>query len=256
MNPDLTSMVKLASAAAREAGQKLRDRNTEWTNVTSGKHHDLKLSADRQSEQIILATLQGGSRYPVLSEEAGEIGTPDADGFRWIVDPLDGTVNYRYDLPLSCVSIALWQGATPCCGVVYDFCRDELFHAAAGLGAFLNGQPTGVTATTRQDQAIIATGFPVNRDFADDALRNFIATLQNFRKVRLLGSAALSLAYVASGRADAYHEEDIMLWDVAAGIALVNAAGGCTSVEMSKRVPNACRVFAAARPELMPSFSP
>lgn len=249
-------MVRLASTAARAAGQSLRSRIAEWNQVTSDQHHDLKLGADRQSEQIIMAKLHDGSNYPVLSEEIGETGYPDPHGYRWIVDPLDGSVNYRYGLPLACVSIALWRNATPCCGVVYDFWRDELFHAATGLGAFLNGQPTGVTATANLDQAVIATGFPANRDFADDALRKFITTLQRFRKVRLLGSAALSLAYVASGRVDAYHEEDIMLWDVAAGMALVNSAGGCASMKMSERVPNACRVFAAARPELIPSVSP
>jgi myo-inositol-1(or 4)-monophosphatase len=247
-------MAGLASTAARKAGQSLRSRIAEWNHVTSNKPRDIKLGADRQSEEIILAILRGDSNFPVLSEETGETGNPDPQGYRWIVDPLDGSVNYRYGLPLACVSIALWRDTIPCCGVVYDFWRDELFHAAAGFGTFLNGQPTRVTATTCQDQAIIATGFPANRDFADDALRMFLSTLQRFRKVRLLGSAALSLAYVASGRVDAYYEEDIMLWDVAAGLTLVNSAGGYTSVEMSKRVPNACRVFAAARPELVPHF--
>jgi myo-inositol-1(or 4)-monophosphatase len=251
MNPELAPLKRLAERAAREAGQKLRERNSELTGVTSGKHHDLKLSADRQAEEIILAMLSGDSKYPVLSEEAGEKGKPDPNGFRWIVDPLDGTVNYRYGLPLSCVSIALWQNATPRCGVVYDFWRDELFSAIPASGALLNEQAIHVTAATRRDEAVIATGFPVNRDFESVSLRRFISTVQQFRKVRLLGSAALSLAYVASGRADAYYEEDIMLWDVAAGVALVNAAGGCTSVIMSALIPHACTVFAAGRQELM-----
>ena len=250
MHRDLSSLIQMASTAARKAGEILRSRNIEMTDVTSDRHHDIKLKADRQSEEIILTTLSDGSNYPVLSEESGQIGKEDINGFRWIVDPLDGTVNYRYGLPLSCVSIALWQNEIPCCGVVYDFWRDELFHSSKDSGAFLNDKPIHVTSKTSINASILATGFPVNRDYADRAIHEFLSTIQRFRKVRLLGSAALSLAYVACGRIDAYYEEDIMLWDVAAGIALVNAAGGFTSIKKSIRVPNACSVFAAGRQEL------
>jgi myo-inositol-1(or 4)-monophosphatase len=187
----------------------------------------------------------------VLTEEAGAVGATDPQDYQWIVDPLDGTVNYRYGIPFSCVSIALWKGREPRCGVVYDFWRDELFRASAGSSAFVNEQELHVTTTARREDAVIATGFPVNRNFKNNSLRQFLATVQQFKKVRLLGSAALSLAYVASGRTDAYYEEDIMLWDVAAGVALVKAAGGCVSVEMSVRVPYACSVFAAGRSALL-----
>ncbi|HIF10878.1 MAG TPA: inositol monophosphatase, partial [Sneathiellales bacterium] len=114
----------------------------------------------------------------------------------------------------------------PVLGVVYDFNRDELFTGIVGRGAQCNGLAIRPSSTQRQQEAVLGTGFPVSRDFAASALREFIEQIRNFRKVRLLGSAALSLSYVACGRLDVYTEENIMLWDVAGGCALVKAAGG------------------------------
>jgi myo-inositol-1(or 4)-monophosphatase len=187
---------------------------------------DVKLQADTEAESIVLDVLRKTSDYPVLAEEGGMSGAPSGSGPFWIVDPLDGTLNYSRNIDLCCVSIALYDGLVPILGVVYDFNRHDLFSGVVGAGADLNGEPISPTSVTEPGRAVLATGFPVQRDFGSTALQSFMSQVQQFKKIRLLGSAALSLAYVASGRVDAYTEEDIMIWDVAAGVALVQASGG------------------------------
>jgi myo-inositol-1(or 4)-monophosphatase len=225
----------LARQAALGAGELLTRLRAGELAVDSDAGRDIKLAADRQAEAAILETLAASS-YPVLAEESGA-SSPQADGPRWIVDPLDGTVNFKRGLDLCCVSVALWEGDNPLLGVVYDFNRRELFSGLVGQGAWRNGEPIRVSAVTDPAKAVLGTGFPVNRDFASPGLSRFIERVQAFKKLRLLGSAALSLAWVACGRIDAYCEEDIMLWDVAAGLALVAAAGGFAEASPSSARP-------------------
>jgi myo-inositol-1(or 4)-monophosphatase len=122
----------------------------------------------------------------------------------------------------------------PLLGVVYDFNRDEMFTGLVTEGAWLNGMPIKVSDVVEESKAVLCTGFPISTDFSELALLNFVKDIQSYRKVRLIGSAALSLAYVASGRVDAYQENDIAIWDVAAGIAIVKAAGGVAHFRPSK----------------------
>jgi fructose-1,6-bisphosphatase/inositol monophosphatase family enzyme len=147
-------------------------------------------------------------------------------GLIWIVDPLDGSLNFMRGIPICCVSIGLWQKDLPILGVIYDFQRRELFTGLAGERAFLNGKPIRVSKIKKRADAVLCTGFPVKADFTKRNIVDTVEDIMAFKKVRLLGSAALSLAYVACARADFYREEDIRLWDVAAGLAIVNAAGG------------------------------
>lgn len=222
MNPDLA----LAVSAARQAGALLRAGFAAGSAVRSEAGRDLKLEADVEAERVILATLRGASPHPILSEESGADPGFSTDGRYWVVDPLDGTLNYGRRLPLGCVSIGLWERDRPLLGVVHDFLRDECFTGEVGRGAACNDAPIRVSAFARPDQAVLTTGFPNARDFGDAALLGFVKDAQRFKKLRLLGSAALSLAWLAAGRADAYREDDIWFWDVAAGLALVAAAGG------------------------------
>jgi myo-inositol-1(or 4)-monophosphatase len=224
---DYREALELAENAARVAGQHLVATPLAERHIDSAIGKDIKLGADREAERIILHALRGIG-YPLLSEECGLQGVID-DSPYWVVDPLDGTMNYSRGLGLECVSIALWQQDRPLLGVIYDFNRDELFAGLVGYGATRNGEVIHVSSLANRGQAILATGFPVGRDYGSESLACFIGRVRSFKKVRMLGSAALSLAWLACGRVDSYWEESINLWDVGAGLALVLAAGGWIS---------------------------
>jgi len=145
-------------------------------------------------------------------------------------------MNFSRTLPFCAVSIALGTVNTPMLGVVYDFNRDDLFSGVVGAGAWRNGAPMQVSRITETSRAVLTAGFPVNFVYEDGPLMQFAQMARRFRKLRMFGSAALSLAYVAAGLADAYAEDDIMLWDVAAGLALVEAAGGHVRCEETGRL--------------------
>ncbi|MFH2201709.1 MAG: inositol monophosphatase family protein [Elusimicrobiota bacterium] len=217
--------------------------------IESETRHDVKISADRESEGRIREALSQATNFPILGEESGLSGADREDGLRWIIDPLDGTHNYLRGIPLYCISIGLWCGERPVLGVVRDIVRGEIFCGAAEealSGAWLRpaGEQLRVSGTTAKSRAVLCTGFPAATDFSAPAVSSFIGEVRAFRKVRLLGSAALSLAYVAAGRADAYRENDIRVWDVAAGLAVVLGAGGKIEISPSEKV-HCYRVFAS-----------
>ena len=241
----MTDIEKLALAerAARAAGRFLAASPRRDAVLVAETARDIKIQADRAAEDRIVDILVGGSRIPIVAEErSADAPVPPSGGLRWIVDPLDGTMNYLQGIPFCCVSVALWSGEEPLGGVVYDFDRDEMFSAMVGAGAWLNGSAVHVRFAP-PERAVLCTGFPAGTDFAPAAVSRFVEQVSTFRKIRLLGSAALSLAYVAAGRADAYFERDIRIWDVAAGLALVRAAGG-EFVCAPSSVPHALTVYA------------
>jgi myo-inositol-1(or 4)-monophosphatase len=225
---DLRGLCALAEAAALDAGSLLAGNRASFTQVLREPARDLKLAADVEAETRILDRLRRESGLSILSEERGVIEGRAPGSMRWIVDPLDGTINYARGIGFAAVSIALWDGDAPLLGVVHDFGRKETFSGIVGLGAWADGTQVQVSDVREPSRAVLSTGFPVSTDFSTDGLRGFIEQVRRYKKVRLLGSAALSLAYVASGRVDAYVERDIKIWDVAAGLAIVRAAGGLT----------------------------
>ena len=237
----------LAIRAAKAAGQHLMEHYAPRVDSSIGK--DIKLNADRESEQILVSLL-AETGYPMLSEERGTIagraaGEDAAGGLRWIIDPLDGTAHYWRGLTdLACVSVALWQGDAPVLGVVYRFVKGELYHGIIGQGAYLNDTPIHVTQMTKLSDAFLATGFPVKRDYSDKSLTQFLHQIQRFKKIRMLGTAATMGVLVASGKLDAYTEEQIMLWDIAASTAIAKAAGATTEVKMLADHQCICRLFA------------
>ena len=240
---DSSESLALAERAARAAGRFLSAIPRQDAALIVETTRDIKLQADRTAEDRIVDILTAGSRIPILAEErSADVPAPSATGLRWIVDPLDGTMNYLQGIPFCCVSVALWNGEEPLGGVVYDFDRDEMFSAIVGAGAWLNGSAVHVRSTP-PERAVLCTGFPAGTDFAPAAVSRFVAQVGTFRKIRLLGSAALSLAYVAVGRADVYFERDIRIWDVAAGLALVRGAGG-EFVCAPSSVPHGLTVYA------------
>lgn len=241
----------VAEQAARAAGEFLVQARMSRVSVVAELERDVKLQVDRQSEEHILGILMAQSKLAILTEERGLVeARGDSRGLRWIVDPLDGSLNYLRGIPLCCVSIGLWRGDAPVLGVVYDFMSREMFAGVVGIGAWLNGTPIRVGDTSERRQAVLCTGLPAGTDFSPSALAQFVEQIRQYRKVRLLGSAALSLAYVAAARADAYYERDIKVWDVAAGLAIVRAAGGVL-IRTASAAREAVSVYAGA-PALPP----
>lgn len=193
---------------------------------TSGK--DIKTLADVATQERILSVLSS-TGIPVLAEE-GEHQTSDLNGRMWFVDPLDGTLNFSRGFPIAAVSIALWEKGKPLLGVVHDIFSNQVYSGLTGQGAWLDDQKINVSAVDIKGQAVLATGFPSGRNYDTDSLLPFVHSVQSYKKVRMLGSAAMMLAQVAAGRFEAYEEADIYIWDVAAGLALVQAAGGTFSM--------------------------
>jgi len=223
-NDIIEDYILIAKNAALEAGRFLKKSPRKISKVYLETKRDVKIRADLLSEQIILDSLRKKSIFSILSEEEGMIEGKDSR-FIWIVDPLDGSLNYMRGIPFSCVSIGLWEGNAPVLGVVYDFNRAELFFGISGKKSWLNDKEIRASLVSQREKAILCTGFPVNAKFSFQNLKSFVQKIQNYRKIRLFGSAALSLVYVASGRVDAYIEEDIMFWDVAAGLAIACGSG-------------------------------
>ena len=164
----------------------------------------------------------------VLAEESG--GQLDPTGRRWIIDPLDGTVNFLHSIPHVGVSVALWDGADPVACAVIDVMRDETFTAAAGEGAELNGHPMAVSTRAELISCVVGTGFPYDRDrFGMDYAATIGHVLSRVRGVRRHGAAVLDFAWVACGRLDGFWEFNLAPWDVAAGLLLVQEAGGISA---------------------------
>lgn len=188
--------------------------------------NDLVTEVDKRSEAVILESIR--SRFPdhaILSEEAG--ASAHAGAFRWIIDPLDGTVNFAHRLPICSVSIALEKEGEVIMGAVYNPFLKELFFAEKGQGAYLNDQPIRVSDQDQIQQAFLVTGFPYQwRDMPHDPVQVFGYFIKQGVPVRRLGSAAIDLCWVACGRFDGYWEHHINAWDVAAGGLIVQEAGG------------------------------
>ena len=240
---DLNYFLRLAVEASRCSGKLLSGMSGKNRAVIVDSGRDVKIIADRLSERLIVKFLRKETPFPILTEESGVI-EGIAGKTRWIVDPLDGTLNFSRGIPVSCVSIALWDGDQPVLGVVYDFNKNELFSGLASGDAWMNGRALKVSAVGRKERAVLFTGFPSKTDFSKKAVASFVRSVRSYKKVRLIGSAALSLAYVASGRADAYYEKDIMIWDIAAGVSIVLGAGGRVSIKMASDENRAC-IYAA-----------
>lgn len=220
----MNDLLPLALKAASAAANLLRTRFAGDAGVVSASGKDIKTCADVAAQEAILAVL-GETGIAVLAEE-GDLHDVEPDGLVWLVDPLDGTLNFTRGFPMAAVSVALWDGGRPLLGVVHDVFYGDIYAGVVGREAWLNGDPIRVSSVESRGEAVLATGFPSGRSYESGSLLKFVTAVQEYKKVRMLGSAAMMLAQVTAGRFDAYEEEDIYLWDVAAGVALVSAAGG------------------------------
>lgn len=231
---ELKRLAGIAERAAKSSVRSVVNNNPSSRHVEQSSRRDVKITADRLLESAITKYLAARTNIPVISEEGGvivkgKLGMP----YRWIVDPMDGSLNFSRGIPLCALSIALWKGMEPVLGVIYDFIRGETFKGLVGAGATLNGKSIKVSDVNKKGNAILATGFPAGASFSRHDISDAVNDFRSYKKVRLFGSAAISLAYVASGRVDRYEENGIRLWDVAAGLAIVKAAGGVVRISRS-----------------------
>ncbi len=215
----------VALAAAEAGAEVVHHGFGAATGLTFKGRFNPVTETDEASERAVLDVItRHRPADSILAEESG--GSGDA-GRRWIVDPLDGTVNFVHGIPQIAISVALYDNDQALAGVIHDPLRNEVFSAAAGSGAHLNGTSITVSAAEALESAVIATGFPYDHgEYAEGYARTLGAVLRNVNGVRRFGSAALDLAWVACGRYEAYWELGIAPWDQAAGLLIVREAGG------------------------------
>jgi len=222
-------MLYIAVQAARKAGEFIARsfENSASFSVREKHDRDFVTDVDCKAEEIILREIK--RHYPdhgIIAEESGS-NNPDAS-IQWYIDPLDGTTNFIHGFPHFAVSIAAWQDDRPLIAVVYDPIKNELFEAKRGNGAFMNRRRLRVSSPERTEHAVFASGLPPYRrkDQIDVFQQRMDRCMRNTEGYRRAGSAALDLAYTAAGRLDAYWEGGLCSWDIAAGILLVQEAGG------------------------------
>jgi myo-inositol-1(or 4)-monophosphatase len=221
----LKAALTAAITAARAAGQVMHTNWHKPKHVNSAEAHDIKLELDVQCQALIEKILATAfPQIPVLGEE-GSTGDTSAE-YRWVIDPIDGTVNYFFGMPHACVSIALQHRAQSVVGVIYDPFTNEIWTTTKDQPTRLNGKIVRVSNRSRIEDAVIAMGFSKSQNNLDKSMPHLIRLARRAKKIRIMGSAALELVYVASGRLDAYVERTINLWDVAAGMLLLENAGG------------------------------
>jgi myo-inositol-1(or 4)-monophosphatase len=226
-----------AIQAAQAVGELMRHHLHTSKRANTVTQHDIKLELDVRSQHLIEKKLRGRFPQVALLGEEGVVGDPAAQ-YRWVVDPIDGTVNFAYSIPHACVSIALqrcasklapWvyeDGYETMIGVVYDPFCNEMWTAVRGGKARLNGKVVRVSHHRRLDEAIVSIGFAKTKESLEATLPYFVKLVHRVRKVRIMGAAALALTYVATGRFDAYIERGIRIWDIAAGGLILECAGG------------------------------
>ena len=226
---DYKKELDTAKKAATKAGHILLSNKSNLNKILSSTKKDIKLQADVSAETVIKDIIKSESTLPILAEESGLSSEKISSTF-WVVDPLDGTANYSRNIPICCVSIGLISNLKPVLGVIYDFHNDDLYEGSIDTNALLNNNEISVSNVENFHDGVLLTGLPNNTDYSDSALLKMVKDFQNWRKVRMIGSAAMASAYIASGKADLYTEKKTYLWDIAAGAAIVNAAGGEASI--------------------------
>ena len=217
---ELIKLKDAANSPSKKAGDYLISQKDLKKEILSEIGRDIKLEIDQNTEKLIREELKS-TGIEVLGEEFGG-GKPDS--LQWVIDPLDGTANYFRGLDQCCVSIALLDGAEALIGIIYNFNTNEIYSAVKGHGAFLNDLPIKVSDIAERNKASLTTGFPASESL--ESSMEFLEGLKEWKKIRMFGSAALACAYVASGKCDFYAEKGVYLWDFAAGICLVQEAGG------------------------------
>lgn len=236
--------LELAKHAALEAGKLLREHFGHEAVVDEASHHDIKLALDKQSQDLITGILLSARPDDALYGEEGLAGNQKS-ARQWIVDPIDGTVNFYYGIPHFCVSIALRVGEEITVGVIHDPMVGETWTVAKGELPKLNGQPIRSSSRKLLEEAVLFVGCGKDGEALTVGLERFRKASLRARKMRMMGSAALGMAYIACGRLDGYIESRISLWDIAAGKLLVESAGGVVDLKPVDGKPDVWAIVAS-----------
>ena len=227
---NLDNEIDSAINAIKKAGRLLSNNRDELNNEILISSKDIKLEADIKSETIIKEIIFANSSYPILAEESGKSKDDLGETF-WVIDPLDGTANYNRDIPICCISIGLVHKMKPILGIIFDFNNDDLYVGDCTKNiSTINNKEINVSDIQQKKDAILITGLPHGTDYSNNALNKMIADMQSWKKVRMIGSAAMASCYVAAGKAELYKENGIFFWDIVAGAAIVNSAGGSAEI--------------------------
>lgn len=229
--------LELAMTAAREAGALLRENFGADLDVDEMLTHDIKLALDVKSQDLIEARILEAFPDHAIYGEEGIAGNQDSDT-EWIVDPIDGTVNFFFGIPHFCVSIAMRRKGELQVGAIYDPMMDEMFSVDFEGPATRNGKPISPSDRAELSESIVTLGFSKNRESIDAGMARYRKFAHRVRKTRMMGSAALALAYIACGRLDAYIEEMISIWDIAAGQLMLERGGGKVELVPSEIDPD------------------
>jgi myo-inositol-1(or 4)-monophosphatase len=233
-----------AEKAAHAAGKLLRANFQQRQRVNVAAAHDIKLEIDVRAQELISNLLLEEFPAHALYGEEGIVGDQSSD-HQWVVDPLDGTVNYFYGIPHFCISIALRQRGEIIVGVIYDPIRNEMWASQKGDVSKLNGSRIHVSDRTELAEAVISIGLAKTGETINTNFPLLQHMIHRVRKCRVLGSAALDMAYVACGRLDAYIETGISLWDIAAGWLLVENAGGTVDLRPRENMKDKYSIMAS-----------
>ena len=229
MDTEFSINLDLAQKAAKESGKLLLKNRKELNKSLKSHNKDTKLIADLKAENLIKEIIKK-SKYPILAEESGKSVEELGDTF-WVIDPLDGTANYNRGIPMCCVSIGLVKNMKPLLGVIYDFNNDDIYVGNSYTKiSTLNNDEIFVSDYKKKSDGVLVTGLPVGSDFSDKSLKKIIDDMQSWKKIRMIGSAAMASCYVASGKAEMYKEKGVYLWDILAGAAIVESAGGIADI--------------------------
>ena len=231
---DYSQELSYAVEAALNAGKYLLKNKSKLNVRIKSKPKDTKLQADVEAENLIKQSISSISKYPILAEESGKSEENLGETF-WVIDPLDGTANFNRDIPICCVSIGLVSNMKPILGVIYDFNNNELYKANnITKEAFLNNKEIKVSKIDKKNEAVLITGLPVSTNYDNDSLKKMIEDMQTWKKVRMIGSAAIASCYIASGKAELYKENGVFLWDIIAGAAIIESSGGNAKINNVK----------------------
>jgi len=240
------NLLSIAKLAVQEAIKLLAEEMTNYREefvFCDDLPREMKAEADRVVESVILKILKT-TDVKILSEESGEKNDTGDSQLRWVVDPIDGTVNFIRMIGPSAVSIGLWEGENPIFGVVGEYPSGVIYWGGHGFGAFEDKDSMRVSSVKDSSKAVLCSGFPSRFDFSSKSIEKLFKIYSEFGKVRMLGAASLSILHVARGSADTYIERDIMIWDVAAALAILQGAGGEFSISPG-RFENSYDIFAS-----------